>query len=127
MASANAQEFHRPEYHQPTHDHFLVKPYRLDKMAEAIAALLHLSWKWEATANPDDGGEPARPAGLPPAAALHIERLRERIQIGHVRGIEAEIALLADAAPGHAPAGRRALRRARRIRPRRNGQTAGAT
>jgi hypothetical protein len=31
----------------------------------------------------------------------YVERLRERIQIGHVRGIEAEIALLADAAPGH--------------------------
>jgi hypothetical protein len=31
----------------------------------------------------------------------HIEGLRERIQIGHVRGIEAEIAMLADAAPDH--------------------------
>jgi signal transduction histidine kinase/DNA-binding NarL/FixJ family response regulator len=100
MASANAQEFHRPEYHQPTHDHFFVKPYRLDKMAEAIAALLHLSWKWEATGS---AAEPAEPheAGLPLAAARHVEQLRERIQIGHVRGIEAEIAMLADAAPGH--------------------------
>jgi signal transduction histidine kinase/DNA-binding NarL/FixJ family response regulator len=101
MASANAQEFHRPEYHQPTHDHFLVKPYRLDKMAEAIAALLRLSWKWEATGNPGDVAEAAHQGGLPAAATLHIERLLERIQIGHVRGIEAEIALLADAAPGH--------------------------
>ena len=101
MASANAQEFHRPEYHQPTHDHFLVKPYRLDKMAEAIAALLRLSWKWEATADPAQGDGPAPPAGLSPAATTHVERLRERIQIGHVRGIEAEIALLAEAAPGH--------------------------
>ena len=101
MASANAQEFHRPEYRQPTHDHFLVKPYRLDKMAEAIAALLRLSWKWEGTANPDDGAGP-RQAGLSRAAVSHIEQLRERIQIGHVRGIEAEIAMLADAAPDHA-------------------------
>jgi signal transduction histidine kinase/DNA-binding response OmpR family regulator len=101
MASANAQEFHRPEYHQPTHDHFLVKPYRLDKMAEAIAALLRLSWKWEATGTADGGAAPVRETGLPAAAELHVERLRERIQIGHVRGIEAEIALLADAAPGH--------------------------
>lgn len=100
MASANAQEFHRPDYHQPTHDHFLVKPYRLDKMAEAIAALLRLSWKWEATGHPGETTEPTQ-AGLPPAATLHVERLRERIQIGHVRGIEAEIALLAEAAPGH--------------------------
>ena len=100
MASANAQEFHRPDYHQPTHDHFFVKPYRLDKMAEAIAALLRLSWKWEATGNPDDAAEPCR-AGLPLAAIPHVEQLRERIQIGHVRGIEAEIAMLADTAPGH--------------------------
>jgi signal transduction histidine kinase len=100
MASANAQEFHRPEYHQPTHDHFFVKPYRLDKMAEVIAALLRLSWKWEATGSSGDVAEPA-PGGLPPAAMPHVERLRERIQIGHVRGIEAEIVMLADAAPGH--------------------------
>jgi signal transduction histidine kinase/DNA-binding NarL/FixJ family response regulator len=100
MASANAQEFHRPEYVQPSHDHFLVKPYRLDKMAETIAALLRLSWKWEAAGDPDDSAEPAQ-GGLPPAAVPHLERLRERIQIGHVRGIEAEIALLASAAPGH--------------------------
>src|SRR5688572_24772794 len=100
MASANAQEFHRPEYHQPTHDHFFVKPYRLDKMAEAIAALLHLSWKWEATGSTDDAAEPTQ-SGIPAAAMPHLERLRERIQIGHVRGIEAEVAMLADAAPGH--------------------------
>ena len=69
-------------------------------MAEAIAALLRLSWKWEATGS---AAEPAEPheAGLPLAAARHVEQLRERIQIGHVRGIEAEIAMLADTAPGH--------------------------
>lgn len=100
MASANAQEFHRPDYHQPTHDHFFVKPYRLDEMAEAIAALLRLSWKWEATSIPGEATEPC-PAGLPPTALRHVEQLRERIQIGHVRGIEAEIAMLADSAPGH--------------------------
>jgi signal transduction histidine kinase/CheY-like chemotaxis protein len=100
MASANAHEFHRPEYSQPTHDHFLVKPYRLDKMAEAIAALLRLSWKWEAIGSAGDAADPGQ-AGLPQAAMPYVERLRERIQIGHVRGIEAEIALLADAAPGH--------------------------
>ena len=100
MASANAHEFHRPDYHQPSHDHFLVKPYRLDELAEAIAALLGLSWKWEASG---EGGAAAatKPGGLPLAAMPHIEHLRERILIGHVRGIEAEIALLADAAPGH--------------------------
>ena len=100
MASANVQEFHRPEFAQPSHDHFIVKPYRLDDMSEAIAALLHLSWKWEAAGITGAVAE-AAPGGLPPAALAHIEGLRERIQIGHVRGIEAEITMLADAAPGH--------------------------
>ena len=105
MASANAQEFHRPEYHQPTHDHFMVKPYKLDELAEAIAALLRLSWKWEAAGQPDSGTPEAAPetalGALPPAALPHLECLRERILIGHVRGIEAEIAMLAETAPGH--------------------------
>jgi signal transduction histidine kinase/DNA-binding NarL/FixJ family response regulator len=100
MASANAHEFHRPDFLEPAHDHFLVKPYRLDEMAEAIAALLRLSWKWEATGSPSDVGE-ATQGRLPPAAVPHAERLLELLQIGHVRGIEAEIAMLADAAPGH--------------------------
>lgn len=100
MASANAQEFHRPEHDRPSHDHFLVKPYRLDKMAEAIGALLGLSWKWESTAATGDGATPL-PGGLPASAAPYVERLIERIQIGHVRGIEAEITLLAGAAPDH--------------------------
>lgn len=100
MASANAQEFHRPEHGQPSHDHFIVKPYRLDKMAEAVGALLGLSWKWEATGPQSEPSAPL-PGGLPPAAAPFVERLIERIQIGHVRGIETEIALLAKAAPSH--------------------------
>ena len=100
MASANAQEFHRPEYHSPAHDHFLVKPYRLDDMAEALAALLKLQWQWEATGAETMVAEDG--AGrLPPAARAHVEALRERIRIGHVRGVEAEIALLAKAAPDH--------------------------
>ena len=101
MASANAQEFHRPEHAKPSHDHFLVKPYRLDKMSEAIGALLGLSWKWEASSAQGEGSAPL-PGGLPAAAAPFVERLIERIQIGHVRGIEAEIAMLADSAPEHA-------------------------
>jgi signal transduction histidine kinase/CheY-like chemotaxis protein len=98
MASANAQEFQHPDYHRPAHDHFLVKPYRLDDMAEALSALLKLSWRWEAT----DAAEPGAANGdrLPASARPHVERLRERIHIGHVRGIEAEVALLAKHAPG---------------------------
>jgi hypothetical protein len=88
------------------HDHFLVKPFKLDDMADVIGGLLKLSWKWEATGSVVR--EPSTPGALaiggaqrtlPPAALPHVERLHERIKIGHVRGIEAEITLLADAAP----------------------------
>ena len=97
MASANATEFQRPEHSKPVHDHFFVKPYRLDEMAEVIGALLKLSWKWEAKGSDSAG---LASDTLPSAAIPHVERLRELVSIGYVRGIEAEIALLAEAAPG---------------------------
>lgn len=102
MASANVQEFHRPEYDRPGHDHFFVKPYRLDDLAKTIGAMLGIAWKWKsvdpgaAADVPGDG-----PRYLPPRAMTHVRQLRERIHIGHVRGIEAEIAMLAQAAPDH--------------------------
>ncbi|MEO5706331.1 MAG: ATP-binding protein [Alteraurantiacibacter sp.] len=107
MASANVREFHRPDTDQPSHDHFFVKPYRLADLSDGIGALLGLSWIRESTghdAGHDTGHDavgaaPARAVRLPPRAVEHIERLRERIHIGHVRGIEAEIAMLANAAP----------------------------
>ncbi len=99
MASANVREFHRPDTDQASHDHFFVKPYRLQDLADGIGALLGLSWNWESTGHEGDDAARARPARLPPRAVEHIERLRERIHIGHVRGIEAEIAMLANAAP----------------------------
>lgn len=105
MASANAQEFHRPDTDRASHDHFFVKPYRLDDLAEGIGALLGLSWIWESTgeAGDDAAQSQLRPGArrLPRRALEHVERLRERIHIGHVRGIEAEIAMLAQAAPDH--------------------------
>jgi signal transduction histidine kinase/CheY-like chemotaxis protein len=101
MASANVHEFHRPDFYQPTHDHFFIKPYRLEDLSEGIGALLGLSWQWASTGNAAADAAATRPGGLPPRAREHVERLRERIHIGHVRGIEAEIALLANAAPEH--------------------------
>lgn len=99
MASANAQEFHRPEHHKPVHDHFFVKPYRLDQMAEAIGGLLQLSWKWEALGDSAEIADASGAEELPEAAQTHVARLKELIRIGHVRGIEAEIGLLASVSP----------------------------
>jgi hypothetical protein len=81
-------------------DHVAVKRRRLGEVAEAISAPLDLSWKWEATAAPTDA--PARARGpLPIAARPQVERLLEHIQIDRVRGIGAEIALLAEVASTH--------------------------
>ena len=98
MASANVHEFHRPDTDKASHDHFFVKPYRLADLSDGIGALLGLSWNWAST-EPDAEDASTRPGRLPPRALEHVERLRERIHIGHVRGIEAEIAMLANAAP----------------------------
>lgn len=99
MASANAQEFHRPEFHKPQHDHFFVKPYRLEDMAEAIGALLKLTWKWEAPEGAGGPGDGADHAVLTPAALESVARLKDLVRIGHVRGIDAEIRILAGLAP----------------------------
>lgn len=100
MASANAAEFHRPEHQKPVHDHFVVKPYALGEMAKVIGALLNLSWQWESTSEHAAALLPSGDSELPSAAWPHVTRLRELLRIGHVRGIEAEIAELASKAPG---------------------------
>lgn len=105
MLSANSDELHRPDFATPVHDLFLVKPVRLEKLAEAIGGLLELSWHWDV---PDlllkegPAGIGPRDEGFQPLgeqASGHIDRLREYLRIGYVRGIEAEIRQLAESAP----------------------------
>lgn len=112
MLSANTQEFHKPEHDTPAHDHFLTKPVEFNALTDVIGGLLGLVWRMEPL-----GGAPARPpadadgAGALPSApdagaapeprltglaAEHVERLRELLRIGYVRGIEAEIRALAE-------------------------------
>lgn len=99
MLSANVQEFHKPETQVIVHDLFLVKPIEFNALIEALGGLLNLSWKWESASDV----APPRPApsgeGLPEAAMQHVERLRDMLRIGHIRGVEAEIAALDEAAP----------------------------
>jgi len=101
MLSANAHERHGQA--DPTddaaHDRFLVKPVDIDTLADTIGELLGLTWSF---ASATTQAVPAEPKGgaiaakserddLPDAALVHLDRLRERVRIGHVRGIEAEI------------------------------------
>jgi signal transduction histidine kinase/CheY-like chemotaxis protein len=99
MLSANVQEFHKPETQVIVHDLFLVKPVEFNALLDALGGLLNLSWKWE---NLDRTAAPPKraPAGaLSEEAMVHIERLRDLLRIGHIRGVEAEIAALDEAAP----------------------------
>ena len=100
MLSANAHERHGQS--DPTdlaaHDRFLVKPVEIDTLADTIGELLGLTWTF-AEAPPAAPETPAQAAeaehiALPDAAREHVEALRERVRIGHVRGIEAEIRAL---------------------------------
>ncbi len=97
MLSANAHERHgqREPTGQAAHDRFLVKPVEIDTLADTIGELLGLTWTFApdlaASAPPPRAGADAEPHDLPEAAHAPLERLRERVRIGHVRGIEAEI------------------------------------
>ncbi|WP_231730303.1 ATP-binding protein [Novosphingobium sp. Fuku2-ISO-50] len=101
MLSANAHERHGQA--DPTddaaHDRFLVKPVDIDTLADTIGELLGLTWTFASAtaqavpAEPKVGAIAAKSErdDLPDAALVHLDRLRERVRIGHVRGIEAEI------------------------------------
>jgi len=97
MLSANVQEFHRPEFDNPVHDFFLAKPIDFAVLTETIGGLLHLSWKLEPPREAPPVSRVATGGTLGPAAQQHIERLRELLRIGYVRGIEAEIRELSGA------------------------------
>ncbi|MET0364749.1 MAG: hybrid sensor histidine kinase/response regulator [Sphingobium sp.] len=106
MLSANAHERHGPsdagpDEGEPVHDQFLTKPVELGAFVDAIGVLLSLRWiRQEAGAGDGDAPMPdSAGTTLPPAALPHVEKLRELLRIGHVRGIEGEIKLLAEAAP----------------------------
>jgi signal transduction histidine kinase/ActR/RegA family two-component response regulator len=100
MLSANAHERHGQA--DPTenaaHDRFLVKPVEIDTLVDTIGDLIGLTWTFApgaASAAPVVPTGPAVPAqDLPDEAQVHVEALRERTRIGHVRGIEAEIRAL---------------------------------
>jgi signal transduction histidine kinase/ActR/RegA family two-component response regulator len=100
MLSANAHERHGPAEltDNAAHDRFLVKPVEIDTLVDTIGDLLGLTWTFAAPTAPDGApvAEPETPdfTALPEAARPHLIALRDRVRIGHVRGIEAEIRAL---------------------------------
>lgn len=99
MLSGNAHELNAPNSSEPAHDHFLVKPFDVDMVIDVIGEQLGLEWIWSVSGSEEPVGADCRPERVPAAAMIHVERLRDLIRIGHVRGVEAEIGLFAKAAP----------------------------
>ncbi|MCW1381397.1 ATP-binding protein [Novosphingobium sp. KCTC 2891] len=102
MLSANVHERGGPEGHvgAPDHDQFLAKPVEIGELVDSIGRQLGLTWTRAATKG-ETAGDAAETAEKPlsEAARTHVRRLRELLKIGHVRGIEAEIRALEQAAP----------------------------
>jgi len=101
MLSANAQESRQKDFETQAHDLFIAKPFEIDTVIDAIGDQLGLHWIWDEPGESATQGDTARsnPVILPDAALVHIERLRELLRIGHIRGIEAEIEEFAKVMP----------------------------
>lgn len=82
---------------EPVHDLFLTKPVPLGPLLDGVGTLLSLRWVHEEAEAPPD--PIPTDSALPEAALPHADKLRDLLRIGHVRGIEGEIRLLAEAAP----------------------------
>jgi CheY-like chemotaxis protein/anti-sigma regulatory factor (Ser/Thr protein kinase) len=101
MVSGNVHEHRSVSTDSPAHDQFLVKPVELGALIDAVGSQLALRWLFEDRAEPDRStaiaGSPTE--RLSAAAWPHLDRLKELLRIGHVRGVEQEIKALAAAAP----------------------------
>ncbi|EGD59019.1 histidine kinase [Novosphingobium nitrogenifigens DSM 19370] len=106
MLSANAHERHGPAEPgiETVHDRFLVKPVEIDTLVDTIGELLDLTWIFapsdaepETVASVETGEDEV--IELTPEARVHLDRLRDKVRIGHVRGIEAEIRELESRVP----------------------------
>jgi signal transduction histidine kinase/CheY-like chemotaxis protein len=99
MVSANAHEFAAGADGRAAHDGFVLKPFDLDVLLDAIAGQLGLCWHDQPMVS-----SPAPPPLLGLAgAAPHLAELRRLGQAGHVRGLEARLQLLADDVPASMP------------------------
>jgi signal transduction histidine kinase/ActR/RegA family two-component response regulator len=97
LVSANAHEFSAGADGGAAHDGFVTKPVELEALLDAIAGQLGLDWQ----SAPDVIETPAPAAAdLAPAQIAELRRLGKA---GHVRGLEAALAALADAQPASRP------------------------
>jgi hypothetical protein len=106
MVSANAHEFRRGANGHDPHDAFLLKPVELNGLLDTLASQLGLEWLSD-TPEPgipevsNDGANDLAGA-LPAAADRHLDEIARLARIGHMRGLQAEIAALEQAVPAAA-------------------------
>jgi signal transduction histidine kinase/ActR/RegA family two-component response regulator len=98
MVSANAHEYAAGADGRAAHDGFVLKPFDLDVLLDAIAAQLDLRWADPVAA----AVAPVPPIDLA-GAAPHLAELRRLGQAGHVRGLEMQLQKLADDVPASLP------------------------
>ena len=103
MVSANAHEYSAGADGRAAHDGFVLKPFDLDVLLDAIAMQLDLCWADPAVTVPLVAASAiATPDDLA-GAAPHFAELRRLGQAGHVRGLEMQLQKLADAVPACLP------------------------
>jgi CheY-like chemotaxis protein/two-component sensor histidine kinase len=90
MVSADAHEFRAGGDGRSNHDAFVTKPVELDALVAVIGAQLDLRWDEAEVVTVADAPTPAAPA--PPEAARYLQQLRDLAEVGHVRGMESELA-----------------------------------
>ncbi len=99
MVSANAHEFAAGGDGNADHDGFVLKPVELETLLDVVATRLGLDWD---SALPAPVRPPA-PVSPLEGAGNHLAELRRLGQLGHVRGIEAELADLERDFPASEP------------------------
>lgn len=80
------------------HDDFVLKPVDQQALFDTIGRTLGLIWTYDAAA-----AAPPPTVSLPAAARVHLVELARLARTGHVRGLTAALAALADAVPAAQP------------------------
>jgi signal transduction histidine kinase/CheY-like chemotaxis protein/purine-cytosine permease-like protein len=102
MISADASELIGSERASSPHDSYLIKPIRIAELLRTLKQLLDLTWRRA----DDPGSTSARPRTSPAMLAegtrlapRQRNELRRLCEIGHIRGIQAQLARLATEQP----------------------------
>ena len=99
MVSASALEAHGAPLAQPYHDGYLMKPFDIPRLLEAIRQLLKLEWQYAADPLPVPQW---RPHTGPQPPVRHVEELIGLGQLGYIKGIRVKLDEIANDLPEHA-------------------------